>query len=215
MEYRPVARRQGIVRRTAKAEAVMPYGSRTRGIPSYPVAARRADGSLLTLSDLPDPRERWTRRRKHTVLECIDHGLLSPEVAQRRYRLNEGELGEWRATQASGGRVPITCTARPRLVTSGVVNRGPLAIDLDAMEVQVGGELVALTGSEWTVLAAIAEAYGEIVTTPMIMGALYGEPARAAGVKIVDVLVWRLRRKLGVAADLLDVIWGRGYFLVD
>lgn len=41
------------------------------------------------------------------------------------------------------------------------------------------------------------------VTTPMIVGVLYGEPARAAGVKIVDALVCRLRRKLGGAADVL------------
>jgi hypothetical protein len=215
MDYRPAACRQGIERRATKAESVLPYGIRTRGIPSYPVAARRADGSLLTLSDLPDPQGRWTRLRKQTVMECIDHGLLSPEVARRRYRLGEGELGEWRATEASGGRAPISWPDRPRPVKSGVVRRGPTAIDLDAKEVLVEGDLVALSASEWTVLAAIAEANGEIVTSPMLMAALYGEPAKAAGIKIVDVLVCRLRRKLGVAADVLDVVWGRGYFLAD
>jgi len=202
-------------RRATRAESVMPYGVRTRGNPSYPVAARRADGSLLTLSDLPDPQGRWTRLRKQTVMECIDHGLLSPEVAQRRYRLTEFELAEWRATEAAGGRAPLAWAERPRLVKSGIVNRGSIAIDLDAKKVEVEGDLVALSNSEWTVLSAIAEANGEIVTSPMIMGALYGGSAKAASIKIVDVLVCRLRRKLGVAADLLDVVWGRGYFLAD
>ncbi len=148
-------------------------------------------------------------------MECIDHGLLSPEVAQRRYRLTEFELAEWRATEAAGGRTPLAWAERPRLVKSGVVNRGSIAIDLDAKKVEVEGDLVALSNSEWTVLSAIAEANGEIVTAPMIMGALYGGSAKAASIKIVDVLVCRLRRKLGVAADLLDVVWGRGYFLAD
>jgi two-component system cell cycle response regulator CtrA len=100
-------------------------------------------------------------------------------------------------------------------VKSGIVNRGPIAINLDAKEVEVQGDLVALSDSEWTVLSTIAEANGEIVTAPMIMGALYGGSSKAAGIKFVDVLVCRLRRKLGVAADLLDVVWGRGYFLAD
>jgi hypothetical protein len=215
MDYRPAACRQGIVRRATIAESVLPYGVRTRGIPNYPVAARRADGSLLTLSELPDPQGRWTRMRKQTVMECIDHGLLTPQVAQRRYRLTEYELAEWRATEAAGGRTPLAWDERPRLVKSGTVNRGPIAINLDAREVEVEGDLVALSDSEWTVLSAIAEANGEIVTAPMIMGALYHGSAKAAGIKIVDVLVCRMRRKLGVAADLLDVVWGRGYFLAD
>jgi DNA-binding winged helix-turn-helix (wHTH) protein len=215
IDYGPAACPEAAERRAIKTESVRPYGIRTRGIPNYPVAARRSDGTLLTLSDLPDPNSRWTRLRRQTVMECIDLGLLSPEVARRRYRLNDAELGEWRAVAAGGGRAALAWPHRPRVVTRGTISRGALEIDLDAKDVHIEGEIVPLSASEWTVLATIAEANGEIVTAAMIMGALYGEPSKAAGVKIVDVLVCRLRRKLGVAADLLEVVWGRGYFLAD
>jgi hypothetical protein len=72
IDYRPAAYRQGLARRaSAQAEAALPYRMRTRGLPDYPVAARRQDGSLITLSDLPDPSSRWTRLRKQTVIECL------------------------------------------------------------------------------------------------------------------------------------------------
>ncbi len=214
IDYRPAANRFGMGRRASQAEAVLPYRVRTRGLPNYPVAARRADGTLITLSDLPDPNSRWTRLRKQAVIDCIDHGLLTLDAARRRYRLNEAELSEWRAAAAGRGRAPVTWAERPQAV-SGTVVRDGLVIDLAARDVRVEGELLTLSNSEWTVLSTIVAAGGEIVTSAMIMGVLYGDEAHAAGIKIVDVLVCRLRRKLGAAAALLEVVWGRGYYLAD
>jgi DNA-binding response OmpR family regulator len=100
-------------------------------------------------------------------------------------------------------------------VKTGTIRRGDLVIDLDEKMALLDDEPLALSASEWTVLATIAEGDGEIVTSAMIMGALYDDAARAAGVKIVDVLVCRLRRKLGAAASVLGVVWGRGYYLAN
>ncbi len=213
IDYRPAASRDAFGRRATQAEALVPYRVRTRGLPNYPVAARRADGSLITLSDLPDPHCRWTRLRKQVVMDCIDHGLLSLEAARRRYRLTEAELGEWRAAAASRGRAPIVWPHRPENIAGGVVSRGDLEVDLTTGAVRVEGKALTLSESELTVLTTIVRAGGEIVTSAMIMAALYGEAAQAAGIKIVDVLVCRLRRKLGAAAGMLEVVWGRGYFL--
>lgn len=216
IDYRPAACRQPMMRRgSALAEAALPYRMRTRGLPNYPVAARRPDGSLITLSDLPDADSRWTRLRKQTVIECLDHGLLTTDAARDRYQLSEPEIGEWRAAIAERGRAPVTWPDRPRRVKTGTIRRDDLLIDLDERVVMLGDELLPLSASEWTVLATIAEADGAIVTSAMIMGALYGDAAKAAGVKIVDVLVCRLRRKLGAAASVLGVVWGRGYYLAD
>lgn len=216
IDYRPAATNGNAMgRRASQAEAVLPYRVRTRGLPNYPVAARRADGTLITLSDLPDPHSRWTRLRKQAVIDCIDHGLLTLEAARRRYRLNEAELAEWRAAAEGRGRAPVTWPQRPRGPAVRVVRREGLEIDFEARELRVEDEVVTLSNSEWLVLATIVEAAGEIVTSAMIMGVLYGDETEAAGIKIVDVLVCRLRRKLGVAAGVLEVVWGRGYYLAD
>ena len=214
IDYRPAAYpAQGVVRRAAQPEVAAPYGVRTRGFQNSLVAVRRSDGTLLTLGDLPDAQSRWTRMRKRAVTECIDHGLLSPELARRRYRLTDSELGEWRAHRR--GKSPVAWMDRPRVVVAGTVRRGELAIDLDARAVQLGGAPLTLSASEWKVLATIAEASGEIVTSAMIMGALYGDAETSPGAKIVDVLICRLRRKLGPEAGRLAAVWGRGYFLAD
>ena len=216
IDYRlAVANGNGMGRRASQAEAVLPYRVRTRGLPNYPVAARRADGTLITLSDLPDPHSRWTRLRKQTVIDCIDHGLLTLEAARRRYRLTEAELGEWRAAAEGRGRAPVTWPQRPQGAPVRVIRREGVEIDLEARRLRVEGAEVTLSNSEWVVLATIAEAAGEIVTSAMIMAVLYGDEAKAAGIKIVDVLVCRLRRKLGAAAGILEVVWGRGYYLAD
>jgi len=212
IDYRPAAYRSHKMAGPAQAEA-LPYRILTRGLPKHPVAARRPDGSLITLGDLPDPHSRWTRRRKQAVVECVEHGLLSPEAAGRRFQITDSELAEWRATFAASGVAPQTWPDRPRLVVSGTVRRDGLAIDLDRKVVMLDGEVLALSEAEWTVLATIAEADGEIVSAAMLMGVLYDGSSRVAGIKIVDVLLCRLRRKLGAAAERLQAVWGRGYFL--
>ena len=214
IDYRSAVHRFG-TGRSSQAEAMPPYRVRTRGLPNYPVAARRADGTLITLGDLPDPHSRWTRLRKQTVIDCIDHGLLTLDGARRQYRLTEAELGEWRAAAEGRGRAPITWSQRPRAVVGGVIQRKGLEIDLDAQELRVDGQTLTLSNSEWIVLATVAEADGQIVTSAMIMGVLYPDEASAAGIKIVDVLMCRLRRKLGNAAGYLEALWGRGYYLGD
>jgi hypothetical protein len=62
-----------------------------RGVP-----ARRPDGCLLTIIDLPAPdTKRWVIRRKAIVVAAVRGGLLSLEEACRRYRLNPEELLSW------------------------------------------------------------------------------------------------------------------------
>ena len=64
-------------------------------------------------------------------------------------------------------------------------------------------------------LGALVEAGGAIVTNAMLMGVLYGT-RRIRGRKIIDVLVCRIRQKLGAGAQVVDAVWGRGYrFLAE
>ena len=177
------------------------------------VSARRPDGSLLTLGDLPDDGQRWTRRRKQAVIDCIECGLIGASVICSRYDLSPAELDEWRAGVTSGNRYPTIWPERPRHRISGIVTSGSLVIDLDEGRATLHGDRIDLSPSEWRILAALAEAAGAVVSTAMIMGALYPDPKDAAGAKIADVLVCRLRRKLVLESDRVAAVWGRGYYL--
>lgn len=174
------------------------------------VAVRRADGTILTLGDLPAPDIRWTNHRKRLVLDSIDLGLLPPAAARSRYGLTEEELGEWRAMAASG-KAPEIWRERPLAPQgSGPVSAAGLEVDLAAGQLAVAGRDVHLSAAEWAILGALVEADGAIVTNAMLMGVLYGT-RRIRGRKIIDVLVCRIRQKLGADARVVEAVWGRGY----
>lgn len=177
------------------------------------VSARRPDGSLLTLGDLPDAGLRWTRLRKKAVIDCIDAHLIGTAAICRRYGLTEVELDEWRAA-VKGVRSPVMWRDRPRRRTTGTVTAGPLAVDLETSTARLDGVPLDLSPSETRILVALAEADGAVVSTAMIMGVLYSRIEDAAGAKIADVLICRLRKKLGADVDRVGAIWGRGYYLV-
>ncbi len=74
---------------------------------------------------------------------------------------------------------------------------GDLAIDLDRHEVRRGAQRITLTGSELSLLGALVEARGRIVTREALLDALYGQGETDVLDRTVDVYVRRLRDKLG------------------
>lgn len=77
------------------------------------------------------------------------------------------------------------------------------------------GGVVLLTKLEGSVLELLSLRTGTI-TKEMVMNYLYGGRDEA-NIKIVDVVVCKIRKKLAAALDGLDVIqtvWGRGYQFV-
>ncbi|MCB1404557.1 MAG: hypothetical protein KDJ81_18125, partial [Rhodobacteraceae bacterium] len=57
--------------RIGRSSADLPFRVRSCVGPAARVGARRPDGSLVTLGDLPDPASRWTLPRKRVVVECV------------------------------------------------------------------------------------------------------------------------------------------------
>ena len=96
-----------------------------------------------------------------------------------------------------------------------VVNVGDLCINLDAKTVTVGGIRVHLTVKEYQVLELLSLRKGSTVTKAMFLNDLYGgidEPI----MKIVDVFICKLRKKLINASDgknYIETVWGRGWML--
>jgi two-component system cell cycle response regulator CtrA len=98
-----------------------------------------------------------------------------------------------------------------------VIKTGGIAVNLDAKTVEVNGARVHLTAKEYQVLELLSLRKGATQTKEMILNHLYGgmdEPE----MKIIDVFVCKLRKKLASAADgehHIETVWGRGYVLRD
>jgi len=93
---------------------------------------------------------------------------------------------------------------------------GPLTLNLGSREVLVEGRSVHLTGKEYAVLELLTLRKGIVLTKEAFLNHLYGgmdEPE----VKIIDVFICKLRKKLAQAGacDLIGTVWGRGYVLRD
>jgi len=93
---------------------------------------------------------------------------------------------------------------------------GPLQLNLDSREVTVNGQEVHLTGKEYAILELLVLRKGMVLTKETFLNHLYGgmdEPE----MKIIDVFVCKLRRKLADAgcAGLIGTVWGRGYIVKE
>jgi two-component system, cell cycle response regulator CtrA len=98
-----------------------------------------------------------------------------------------------------------------------VIRTGRVAVNLDAKTVDVGGAPVHLTGKEYQMLELLSLRKGTTLTKEMFLNHLYGgmdEPE----LKIIDVFICKLRKKLAVATggeNHIETVWGRGYVLRD
>ncbi|MGQ0662557.1 MAG: response regulator transcription factor CtrA [Pseudomonadota bacterium] len=98
-----------------------------------------------------------------------------------------------------------------------VIRTGKLSVNLDTRTVEADSQPVHLTGKEYGILELLSLRKGTTLTKEMFLNHLYGgmdEPE----LKIIDVFVCKLRKKLAAACDgdsYIDTVWGRGYVLRD
>jgi two-component system, cell cycle response regulator CtrA len=96
-----------------------------------------------------------------------------------------------------------------------VIQTGDLVVNLDTKTVEVNGARVHLTSKEYQMLELLALRKGTTQTKEMFLNHLYGgmdEPE----IKIIDVFICKLRKKLANASDgkdYIETVWGRGYVL--
>ncbi len=93
---------------------------------------------------------------------------------------------------------------------------GALQLNLENREVLVSGEPVHLTGKEYAMLELMVLRKGTVLTKEAFLNHLYGgmdEPE----VKIIDVFICKLRKKLAQAGagEIIGTVWGRGYTVRD
>ena len=100
--------------------------------------------------------------------------------------------------------------------SQSVIRTGKLAVNLDAKIVEVDGARVHITAKEYAIVELLSLRKGTTITKEMFLNHLYGgmdEPE----LKIIDVFICKLRKKLGLACgdSYIETVWGRGYVLRD
>mgnify|MGYP000023184348 CR=1 FL=1 len=101
--------------------------------------------------------------------------------------------------------------------SQSIIKTGDIEVNLDGKTVEVRGNAVHLTGKEYQMLELLSLRKGTTLTKEMFLNHLYGgmdEPE----LKIIDVFICKLRKKLANATDganYIETVWGRGYVLRD
>ncbi|MBI1208481.1 MAG: response regulator [Azospirillum sp.] len=101
--------------------------------------------------------------------------------------------------------------------SDSVIRTGRLAVNLDTRTVDIDNQPLHLTGKEYGILELLSLRKGTTLTKEMFLNHLYGgmdEPE----LKIIDVFVCKLRKKLSAASrgeNYIETVWGRGYVLRD
>lgn len=110
-------------------------------------------------------------------------------------------------------RARVTALARrgPQL-RERTVTIGPLAVDLEARRVLVHSKAVHLTAKELSIVGFLATRVGRVISRDELVEGVWGDATESARASL-DVLVMRIRRKLGPQAGLLRTVRGLGYTL--
>lgn len=119
-------------------------------------------------------------------------------------------------------RVPVlharllALARRVRGYASGHLACGNVSLDQEQHAVLVDGRPVPLTAREFDFLQTMMLHKGVLMTKERFMSTLYSD-TEAPDVKIVDVFVCKLRRKLAAAgaAIMIRTVWGRGHVLAE
>ena len=101
--------------------------------------------------------------------------------------------------------------------SESTIRTGRLVVNLNSRVVSVDDQPVHLTSKEYGILELLSLRKGTTLTKEMFLNHLYrgmDEPE----IKIIDVFICKLRKKLAQATDgnhYIETVWGRGYVLRD
>ena len=96
-----------------------------------------------------------------------------------------------------------------------LIQTGDLVLNLDAKTVEINQVRVHFKGKEYQMLEFLSLRKATVISKEMSAPHLYGgmdEP----DMKIIDVFICKLRRKLAKASDgkdYIETVWGQGYHL--
>ena len=98
--------------------------------------------------------------------------------------------------------------------SSVVVRFSGLVIDPERHRVEVDGEEVSLTATEFKLLSHLASRVGRVQTREVLLDEVWGYPYEGYA-RTVDTHIRRLRQKLGSQKERIETIRGVGYRFQD
>ncbi len=106
---------------------------------------------------------------------------------------------------------------RSRGHAQSIIRTGDISVNLDTRSAAVGDVPIHLTPSEYKVLELLSLRKNSVLTKEMCLNHLYNG-LKEPEVKIIDVFICKLRKKLSAASgygNQIETIWGGGYMLRD
>jgi two-component system OmpR family response regulator len=107
-------------------------------------------------------------------------------------------------------RIDALARRAPRADDDGSMTVENVRLDPRARRVTVDGQTVDLTAKEFDLLACLMEHRGRVLSR-VELKELVWDFSFDAQTKVVDLYVHYLRRKLGVAGDIIETVRGVGY----
>ncbi len=100
--------------------------------------------------------------------------------------------------------------------SQSVIQTGDLLVNLDNRAVYLNSVPLHLTTKEYGILELLTLRKGQTLSKEQFLNHLYGGIDKPE-LKIIDVFICKLRKKLSVASDksYIETVWGRGYVLRD
>jgi two-component system OmpR family response regulator/two-component system response regulator RstA len=95
-------------------------------------------------------------------------------------------------------------------LNSEMIEAGPLSIDIPSREATLDGSPLELTTTEFDLLVLLARRAGRVQNREVLVEDLRGIGFDSFD-RSVDVLVSRLRRKLGPGGEMIKTVRGLGY----
>ena len=183
--------------------------------------AKRYDYDALVMDlILPDTdgyevirRLRWS---SVSVPILVLSSLTRPQAKVKAFSLGADDFLARPFDDAELGARIQALVRRSKGLSHSRIGLGATVLDMDSNIVTVHGKTVHLTEKEYRILELLFLRSGSIVAKESFLNHLYGgndEP----DIKIIDVFVCKLRRKLSQAGagDVITTVWGRGYIVRD
>ena len=99
------------------------------------------------------------------------------------------------------------------VLSSDIFRLDELYIDFGGHHAMVEDQVIDLTRREFALLRTLAERPGYLCTRDRLRDSADGRHSRASQTRTIDMQISRLRRKLGVAGDMIENVRGEGYRL--
>jgi two-component system cell cycle response regulator CtrA len=158
-------------------------------------------------------RLRWT---SVAVPILVLSSLTRPQAKVKAFSLGADDFLARPFDESELGARIQALVRRSKGLSHSKIIVGPIILDMDSNIVTVNGATVHLTEKEYRILELLFLRGGSIVAKESFLNHLYGgndEP----DIKIIDVFVCKLRRKLSLAGagEVITTVWGRGYIVRD